>query len=111
MKPKYKANNANRIRPHAWYASRLGLTRQMAKTALITGVFGQDGAYLSQLLRELDKLHPDEVCNLAGSSSVAQFFQASTSEMFGNAVASPQDESSPFRTRSPYAAAKLFAHC
>src|SRR5262245_51837792 len=158
----------------------------MAKTALITGVSGQDGAYLSQLLlergyrvlgqmrrgvapnmarllelgieqdiefvpldlfdinemrQELDKLRPDEIYNLAGASSVAQsfaqpmvametnavaaarllealrqggsgvrFFQASTSEMFGSAVASPQDESTPFRPRSPYAAAKSFAH-
>ena len=158
----------------------------MAKTALITGVSGQDGAYLSQLLlergyrvlgqvrhgaaacmarllelgiaqdveflaldlfninemrRELDKLRPDEVYNLAGSSSVAQsfdqpmvameinavaaarllealrhggfgvrFFQTSSSEVFGNPVASPQDESTPFRPRSPYAVAKSFAH-
>jgi len=158
----------------------------MAKTALIAGVSGQDGAYLSQLLlgrgyrvfgqvrcdaaagkarllelgiardiefvvldllninemrRELDKLCPDEIYNLAGSSSVAQsfdqpmiaveinalaaarllealrhanfacrFFQASTSEMFGNAIASPQNESTPFRPRSPYAVAKVFAH-
>ena len=157
----------------------------MAKTALIAGVSGQDGAYLSQLLlgrgyrvfgqvrcdaaagkahllelgiaqdiefvaldllninemrRELDKLCPDEIYNLAGSSSVAQsfdqpmiaveinalaaarllealrhanfacrFFQASTSEMFGNAIASPQNESTPFRPRSLCAVAKAFA--
>ncbi len=40
----------------------------------------------------------------------ARFFQASSSEMFGNAAASPQDEDTPFNPRSPYAAAKLFAH-
>lgn len=39
-----------------------------------------------------------------------RFCQASSSEMFGDPVASPQDESTPFRPRSPYAAAKLFAH-
>lgn len=39
-----------------------------------------------------------------------RFCQASSSEMFGDPVASPQDETTPFRPRSPYAAAKLFAH-
>jgi GDPmannose 4,6-dehydratase len=38
-----------------------------------------------------------------------RFYQASSSEMFGNAPA-PQNESSPFRPRSPYAAAKLYAY-
>jgi GDPmannose 4,6-dehydratase len=40
----------------------------------------------------------------------ARFFQASSSEMFGNAAITPQDEGTPFHPRSPYAAAKLFAH-
>src|SRR5207247_2010207 len=35
---------------------------------------------------------------------------ASTSELFGNARTSPQDEETPFRPRSPYAIAKLYAH-
>lgn len=39
-----------------------------------------------------------------------RFCQASSSEMFGDAAASPQDESTPFRPQSPYGAAKLFAH-
>lgn len=39
-----------------------------------------------------------------------RFCQASSSEMFGDPVASPQDEATPFRPRSPYGAAKLFAH-
>jgi GDPmannose 4,6-dehydratase len=39
-----------------------------------------------------------------------RFCQASSSEMFGDPAASPQDETTPFRPRSPYAAAKLFAH-
>lgn len=39
-----------------------------------------------------------------------RFCQASSSEMFGDPVASPQDELTPFRPCSPYAAAKLFAH-
>lgn len=39
----------------------------------------------------------------------ARFYQASTSELFGNAPA-PQSEATPFWPRSPYAAAKLYAH-
>lgn len=39
-----------------------------------------------------------------------RYFQASSSEMFGTPAVSPQDEDTPFRPRSPYAAAKLFAH-
>ena len=158
----------------------------MAKTALITGVTGQDGAYLARLLlgkgykvsgthraessagrsrleflgiaddvallpleladsgqiqRVLDRTAPDEIYNLAAHSSVhasfeqpihasevsglavarilealrnsgakARFYQASTSELFGNARTSPQDEETPFHPRSPYAIAKLYAH-
>ncbi|MBP8985628.1 MAG: GDP-mannose 4,6-dehydratase [Syntrophobacterales bacterium] len=40
----------------------------------------------------------------------AKFYQASTSEMFGNAQEVPQTEKTPFYPRSPYGAAKLFAH-
>jgi GDPmannose 4,6-dehydratase len=39
-----------------------------------------------------------------------RFYQASSSEMFGLVQAVPQDEDTPFYPRSPYAAAKLFAH-
>jgi GDPmannose 4,6-dehydratase len=38
------------------------------------------------------------------------FCQASSSEMFGNVQVSPQDEFTPFRPKSPYGAAKLYAH-
>jgi len=158
----------------------------MAKTALITGVTGQDGAYLARLLlakgyhvfgteraqqpaerarldwlgvagdltivqleltdsgqiqRVLDRVAPDEIYNLAAQSFVhasfeqpiyagevtglavarilealrnsrakARFYQASTSELFGNAKTSPQDEETPFHPRSPYAIAKLYGH-
>jgi GDPmannose 4,6-dehydratase len=158
----------------------------MTKTALITGISGQDGAYLAKFLlekgyrvvgalrrtsvgavprlyelgitnaielvsfdlaeitniiRTLDRVRPDEVYNLAAQSYVGlsfeqpiytsdiggmgalrllesvrqavpavRFYQASTSEMFGKAQTSPQDESTPFYPRSPYAIAKLFAH-
>jgi len=158
----------------------------MAKTALITGITGQDGAYLARLLlekgyrvfgglrrsssggllrllelgidgevafvdfdlaeitnilRALDTVKPDEIYNLAAQSFVglsfeqpvytaetgaigalrlleamrqaapsARFYQASTSEMFGQVQATPQDEATPFYPRSPYGIAKLFAH-
>lgn len=39
-----------------------------------------------------------------------RFFQASTSEMYGLAQAVPQNETTPFYPRSPYAVAKLYAH-
>lgn len=156
--------------------------------AIITGVTGQDGAYLAELLLEkgyevygtyrrtssvnfwrMDELgitkHPNlhlveydltdlsssirlleqtqatEVYNLAAQSFVGvsfdqpittaeisglgavhlleairivnpkvRFYQASTSEMFGKVQAIPQQEDTPFYPRSPYAAAKLYAH-
>ncbi len=158
----------------------------MNKVALITGICGQDGAYLSKFLlergyrvvgqychtdkprterldelrvtrdveligldlfavaglrRALETIGPHEIYNLAGRSSVAssidqpmwaldvnavaaarlleaarlsvpgvRFYQASTSEMFGTATRSPQDETTPIRPRSPYAVSKAFSH-
>ena len=157
-------------------------------TCLITGVTGQDGAYLSQfmldkgyrvvglmrrsassdvigerldwlgirdrvelvdanlvdlssLIRVVQDVQPDEVYNLGAQSFVAaswrqplltgqvtglgaanvlealriarphaRFYQASSSEMFGLVQATPQTETTPFHPRSPYAAAKLYAH-
>lgn len=160
----------------------------MKKKAIVTGITGQDGAYLAQVLLEkgyqvygtyrrtssvnfwrieelgIDK-HPnlylreydltdlassfrlieqcdaDEVYNLAAQSFVGvsfeqpvttaqitgvgalnlleairilrphtRFYQASTSEMFGKVQQIPQTEETPFYPRSPYGAAKLFAH-
>jgi GDPmannose 4,6-dehydratase len=155
------------------------------RTAVITGVTGQDGSYLAELLLEkgyevigvvrrtshdsyerighlLDRVHvvaadlldqhslttvirdakPDEVYNLAAQSFVptswsqpvltgeftalgvtrlleairlahpeARFYQASSSEMFGKAVETPQRESTPFYPRSPYGVAKVYGHC
>jgi GDPmannose 4,6-dehydratase len=152
--------------------------------ALITGVNGQDGSYLADLLlakgyrvlgtvrptsreklgriahierqielldldlldraamqRLLEQHRPSEVYNLAARASSAQlhvdpvltaeyngiavvhllesilrvdpsirFCQASSSEMFGNADRSPQDEKTPFVPRNPYGAAKLYGH-
>lgn len=161
----------------------------MPKTALITGITGQDGSYLAEFLlskgyvvhglirrastfntQRIDHLYqdphhpgtrlflhlgdisdssqltnliyeikPDEIYHLAAQSHVrvsfdlpdytgditglgtarlleairksgirCRFYQASSSELFGDAPA-PQSEKSPFRPRSPYAAAKLYA--
>ena len=162
------------------------------KVALITGVTGQDGAYLAELLlakdytvhgvkrrsssfntarvdhlyadpheqttkfamhygdmtdatnliRLIQETQPTEIYNLAAQSHVqvsfetpeytansdglgtlrlleairilkmeerVRFYQASTSELYGNSPA-PQNESTPFAPRSPYAAAKLYAY-
>jgi GDPmannose 4,6-dehydratase len=157
--------------------------------ALITGVTGQDGAYLaallldkgyevfgllhrhggseavqhrlrqlgcagsiqmvdgnlidlSSLIRLLEKVKPEEIYNLAAQSFVrmswdqpllttqvtgigtanmlegmriaapgARYFQASSSEMFGRAGTGMQNEDTHFHPRSPYASAKVFAHC
>jgi len=163
------------------------------KNALITGITGQDGSYLADLLitkgyqvhgiirrsssfntgrlshlyedvhepaarlhlhhgdltdgnrleRLIDIIEPDEVYNLAAQSHVRvsfdepiytadvvalgtlrmleairnvgaeqsiRFYQASSSEMYGNAEDYPQTEATPFEPCSPYACAKVFAH-
>lgn len=163
------------------------------KIALITGVTGQDGAYLSEfllnkgyyvhgikrrsssfntgrvdhlyeeshakdpkfylhygemtdatnLIRLVQEVKPDEIYNLAAQSHVqvsfeepeytanadalgtlrlletirisgmtdrVRFYQASTSELFGEVVESPQNEDTPFNPCSPYAVAKLYAY-
>jgi len=165
----------------------------MPKTALITGVTGQDGAYLAELLlnkgynvhgikrrtslintdridhlyqdphesnvrftlhygdltdstnliRIIQETHPDEIYNLAAMSHVqvsfeepeytanadgigtlrileavrllgmvnkTKIYQASSSELYGLVQAVPQNESTPFYPRSPYAVAKLYAY-
>src|SRR5436305_8218475 len=163
------------------------------KVALITGVTGQDGAYLAEtlldkgyvvhgvkrrsssfntgrvdhlyhdphgpgvkfflhfgdltdatnIIRIVQETQPDEIYNLAAQSHVqvsfetpeytanadglgtlrvleairilgradkTRFYQASTSELFGKVQEVPQKETTPFYPRSPYAAAKLYAH-
>lgn len=156
----------------------------MSNTALITGITGQDGYYLSRLLLEkgyrvvglvppdrqaslakldelandievytvdltqpadlltaVEQLQPTEIYNLAAPSFVpaswedplgtldlitgtatrllaavrkvgleTHFYQASSSEIFGNVQMSPQSEETPFRPKNPYGAAKLHAH-
>jgi GDPmannose 4,6-dehydratase len=160
------------------------------KTALITGITGQDGSYLAEFLLEkgyevwgiirrsssfntgridhlyqdphesnvrlrlhygdlgdassinqiLKQVRPDEIYNLGAQSHVkvsfdipeytgdvtglgvtrileairdlelnAKFYQASSSELYGKVVETPQTERTPFYPRSPYAAAKAYA--
>lgn len=101
-----------------------------------------DANGLAKLMRQI---HPEEVYNLAAQSHVrvsfeipvhtaditaigalklleavreyqqesgyrVRYYQASSSEQFGNAAGSMQNENTPFRPRSPYACAKVFAH-
>ena len=51
-----------------------------------------------------------EAIRILGLGEETRFYQASTSELYGNAPQSPQNESTPFAPRSPYAAAKLYAY-
>ena len=51
-----------------------------------------------------------EAIRLAGLEKRVKFYNASTSELFGDVVESPQSESTPFYPRSPYAVAKLYSH-
>jgi GDPmannose 4,6-dehydratase len=156
----------------------------LQRTALITGITGQDGSYLAELLLKegyrvvgmtrrtstevheriehivddveivsgdlldqssitsiVNDVRPSEIYNLAAQSFVPaswsqpvltgeftalgvtrvleairhvdpsiRFYQASSSEMFGNAVESPQSERTAFYPRSPYGVAKVYAH-
>ena len=164
----------------------------MKKVALITGITGQDGSYLSEQLLEkgydvhgmirrsssfntsridyiynnpiytnkfklhygdvtdssnvnrlLEKIQPDEIYNLAAQSHVqvsfeipeytaqvdalgtlrfldaiketglkdkTRFYQASTSELYGKVLETPQTETTPFYPRSPYAVAKIYGY-
>lgn len=162
------------------------MARAASPVAFITGITGQDGAYLARfllgrgyvvhggmrrvsqprlarlerlgiaervrlhefdllepgsILRAVRDIRPDEFYNLAAQSHVAtswaepvltarvnalavaeilealalfapeaRFYQASSSEMFGNSAAGALDEGAPFRPRSPYGAAKAHAH-
>jgi len=116
-------------------------------TARVDHVFGEielvfgdlaDGSVLNQLMR---KIRPDEVYNLGAQSHVrvsfdipeytadvgalgtlrlldaireegvrCRFYQASSSEMFGQAREAPQTEETPFHPRSPYGVGKVFGY-
>jgi GDPmannose 4,6-dehydratase len=51
-----------------------------------------------------------EAIRILSRENKTRFYQASTSELFGKAQEMPQKETTPFYPRSPYAAAKLYAH-
>jgi len=51
-----------------------------------------------------------EAIRISGLKDTTRYYQASTSELFGNAEESPQKETTPFYPRSPYSAAKLYAY-
>jgi GDPmannose 4,6-dehydratase len=51
-----------------------------------------------------------EAIRILGLEKSAKFYQASTSELYGKVVETPQTETTPFHPRSPYAAAKLYAY-
>ncbi|NMG77269.1 GDP-mannose 4,6-dehydratase [Aromatoleum diolicum] len=59
----------------------------------------ENGVMVAQLLETLRRTSPQ-----------TRFCQAGSSEMFGNTTVSPQDETTAFRPRNPYGAAKIFAH-
>jgi GDPmannose 4,6-dehydratase len=71
-----------------------------------------------QLTELVYNIRPDEIYHLGAQSHVeairrsgikTKFYQASSSEMFGDSPP-PQNELTPFRPRSPYAAAKVYAY-
>ena len=51
-----------------------------------------------------------EAVRILGFADRVRFYQASTSELYGNTAESPQTEQTPFAPRSPYGAAKLYAY-
>lgn len=51
-----------------------------------------------------------EAIRILGMTDTVRFYQASTSELYGNAVEIPQTETTPFYPRSPYGVAKLYAY-
>ena len=51
-----------------------------------------------------------EAVRITGLQHSARFYQASTSELYGKVVETPQRESTPFHPRSPYGVSKLFAY-
>src|SRR6202158_1577994 len=51
-----------------------------------------------------------EAIRILRMESQVRFYQASTSELYGNTGAAPQNENTPFAPRSPYGAAKLYAY-
>lgn len=66
---------------------------------------------LNKLTTEVNSLGPLNILNaIKTHSPTTRYYQASTSEMYGNSNGGRQDESTPFRPRSPYGVSKLYAY-
>ena len=66
---------------------------------------------LNKLTTEVNAMGPLNILNAIRTHSAnSKFYQASTSEMFGNSMGGQQDETTPFTPRSPYGVSKLYAH-
>lgn len=66
---------------------------------------------LNKLTTEVNSLGPLNILNaIKQHSSDTKFYQASTSEMYGNSTGERQNETTPFHPRSPYGVSKLYAH-
>jgi len=66
---------------------------------------------LNKLTTEVNAMGPLNILNaIKMHSSTTKFYQASTSEMYGNSHGSQQNESTPFHPRSPYGVSKLYGH-
>jgi GDPmannose 4,6-dehydratase len=66
---------------------------------------------LNKLTTEVNSLGPLNILNsIKTHSPSSKYYQASTSEMYGNSTGGQQDENTPFRPRSPYGVAKLYAY-
>lgn len=66
---------------------------------------------LNKLTTEVNSIGPLNILNsIKTHSPTSKYYQASTSEMYGNSMGGKQDENTPFRPRSPYGVAKLYAY-
>mgnify|MGYP006276289115 CR=1 FL=1 len=66
---------------------------------------------LNKLTTEVNALGPLNILNaIKANSPNTRYYQASTSEMYGNSTSEFQDETTPFKPRSPYGVSKLYAY-
>ena len=66
---------------------------------------------LNKLTTEVNAMGPLNILNAIRTHSPnSRFYQASTSEMYGNSDGGQQNETTPFHPRSPYGVSKLYAH-
>lgn len=66
---------------------------------------------LNKLTTEVNSIGPLNILNaIKTNSPSSKYYQASTSEMYGNSMGGQQDENTPFKPRSPYGVSKLYAY-